>query len=176
VQGTHGSLTALVEHFFPKVLDQGVPTGFGIWILFDHDGKVLRSGEERFQSQELRNMLETRFPSIRTSDIAVARVDGPFSSPRNQPCAWKSKPPPLLTASSPLRRPRSRCTNSRSQAMKEILLVNRTARDRALMVWPALQPAGSPSICVACGSPSIFHCHNGEIVSGMRASLPRLSK
>jgi hypothetical protein len=57
---------ALVERFFPGVLAQGVSTGHGIWILFDHDGNVPRTGEERFESRDLRTLLETRFPGIRT--------------------------------------------------------------------------------------------------------------
>jgi hypothetical protein len=86
---------ALVAHFFPEVLAQGVPTGFGIWILFDHDGKVLRTGEERFESQDLRKMLETRFPSIRLSDIAVARVDGSLRKGLQLHCVWLARGSPL---------------------------------------------------------------------------------
>src|SRR5262249_29889885 len=37
---------ALVEHFFPRVLTEGLPKGEGIWILFDHDGRVLASGQD----------------------------------------------------------------------------------------------------------------------------------
>jgi hypothetical protein len=86
---------ALVEHFFPKVLAQGVPPGFGIWILFDHDGKVLRTGEERFESQDLRKVLETRFPNIRTSDITIAHVDGPLRKGLQLHCVWLANGSPL---------------------------------------------------------------------------------
>jgi hypothetical protein len=65
---------ALVAHLFPNVLAQGVPAGQGIWVLFDHDGKVLRSGQERFEAKDLRRMLEARFRGIRTSDMTVTPV------------------------------------------------------------------------------------------------------
>jgi hypothetical protein len=86
---------ALVEHFFPKIPAQGVPRGFGIWILFDHEGHVLRTGQERFGSRDLRKMLETRFPGIRTSDMTVTPVPAVpgsaaklSSSPVLLHCVW----------------------------------------------------------------------------------------
>jgi hypothetical protein len=67
---------ALVERFFPKALIQGLPGGFGIWILFDHEGRVLKSGQESVAAATLRETLENRFPGIRTQAMAVTPVAG----------------------------------------------------------------------------------------------------
>jgi len=64
---------ALVERYFPQTLTQGVPDE-GVWILFDHKGRVLRTGEERLQPADLRSLLESRYPGIRTSDMTVTPV------------------------------------------------------------------------------------------------------
>jgi hypothetical protein len=46
----------------------------------DH-GDVLRTGQERVGIEELRGMLESRFPGIQTSDMTVTPVIGPQGSP-----------------------------------------------------------------------------------------------
>jgi hypothetical protein len=93
----------LVERFFPQVLSQGAPLNAGIWILFDHDGHVLRTGEEQFAPGSLRGVLEHRYPGIRTSDLTATPVVGaegrPLKDPRGRPlqltCVWLASDSPL---------------------------------------------------------------------------------
>lgn len=63
---------ALVERFFPGLMAHGEAPGKGVWILLDHQGRVLRSGEEAFEPERLRQMLERRFPGIRTADMTAS--------------------------------------------------------------------------------------------------------
>jgi len=67
---------ALVESFFPQVLAKGTRAHEGIWILFDHQGRMLRAGEERFDTASLRSLLEKRYRGIRTSDMTLTPVIG----------------------------------------------------------------------------------------------------
>lgn len=67
---------ALVEHYFPQALKQGAPPNEGIWILFTHEGRVLRTGEESFDTRSLRSLLEKRYPGIQTSDMSLTPVIG----------------------------------------------------------------------------------------------------
>jgi hypothetical protein len=64
----------LVQRLFPQVFAQGLPVNAGIWILFDHDGRVLLTGQEPFEPDRLRGTLEQRYPGIETSDITVTAV------------------------------------------------------------------------------------------------------
>ena len=65
---------ALIERYFPDVLSQGVAQQMGIWILLDHEGRVLRTGEEAFDSSALKTVLETRYPGIRTAEMTTSPV------------------------------------------------------------------------------------------------------
>ena len=76
ITDSHELDRALVARFFPKVLKQGVPSGEGIWMLFDHDGRVLRTGEEHIELSNLRRMLELRYPGIQTASAASFPVVG----------------------------------------------------------------------------------------------------
>ena len=76
ITDSHELDRALVERFFPKVLKEGVPSGEGIWMLFDHEGRVLRTGEEHIELSKLRGMLELRFPGIQTASAASFPVVG----------------------------------------------------------------------------------------------------
>lgn len=67
---------ALVERHFPQALIEGLPAGQSIWILFDHAGQVLRSGQESVIAATLRKTLETRYPGIRTEAMTVTPVLG----------------------------------------------------------------------------------------------------
>jgi hypothetical protein len=67
---------ALVQRFFPQVLAEGAPLKEGIWILFDQEGRVLRSGQEPFEPDRLREVLEQRYPGIQTSDMTTTPVVG----------------------------------------------------------------------------------------------------
>jgi hypothetical protein len=87
---------ALVERFFPKVLVQGGSPNEAMWILFDHEGRALRTGEEHFDPAKLRKILEARYPGIRTSDMTVtpilARDGRPIRSSSHEAiqlyCVW----------------------------------------------------------------------------------------
>jgi hypothetical protein len=65
----------LVEHLFPKVLAEGLPKGEAIWILLDHEGRVLASGEEAVPP-DVSSLLEARYPGIRISSVAANTVYG----------------------------------------------------------------------------------------------------
>ena len=94
---------SLVQRYFPQLLSKGAPPNEGIWILFDHDGRVLQTGQEHFAPATLRNVLESRYPGIRTADMtatAVVGADGrPLKDPRGQPvqltCVWLASDSPL---------------------------------------------------------------------------------
>jgi hypothetical protein len=94
---------SLVQRFFPQVLSQGVPLNEALWILFDHDGRVVRTGEEHFALGSLRSILENRYPGIRTSDITATPVVGPDGQPMKDPhgrslqltCVWLASDSPL---------------------------------------------------------------------------------
>ena len=81
VTDSHELDRALVERFFPKVLKEGVPSGEGIWMLFDHEGRVLRTGEEHIELSNLRRMLELRYPGIQTASAASFPVVGHDGQP-----------------------------------------------------------------------------------------------
>lgn len=65
---------AIAERFFPRAFKQGVSPGEGIWVLFDHDGAVLRTGQESFDPSQLNHILESRYPGIKASDMTVTPV------------------------------------------------------------------------------------------------------
>jgi hypothetical protein len=65
---------ALIERYFPDVLSQGVAPQMRIWILLDHEGRVLRTGEEAFDSGTLKTVLETRYAGIRTAEMTTSQV------------------------------------------------------------------------------------------------------
>lgn len=67
---------AIVERLFPKTLTEGLAPGHGLWILFDHEGHVLRNGEESVTAATLRKTLEARYSGIRTQAITVTPVIG----------------------------------------------------------------------------------------------------
>jgi len=52
----------------------GVAAQMGIWILLDHEGRVLRTGEEVVDSRALKTVLEARYPGIRTAEITTSPV------------------------------------------------------------------------------------------------------
>ena len=87
---------SLVRRFFPQVLSGGAPLKQGIWILFDHEGRVLRTGQEQVAPGSLRSVLESRYPGIRTADLTATPVVGqdgqPLKDPRGRPlqltCVW----------------------------------------------------------------------------------------
>jgi len=66
---------ALVERYSPRALAQGT-RAVAIWILFDHEGRVLLTGEESVDTPSLRSMLEARYPGIRIAETTVTPVVG----------------------------------------------------------------------------------------------------
>jgi hypothetical protein len=93
---------ALVEHFFPRVLTGGLPKGEEMWILFDHEGQVLASGQE-LMSSDLTSVLEARYPGIRISSVVANTVyardgrllKGPDHEPLQLNCVWLAAGSPL---------------------------------------------------------------------------------
>lgn len=65
---------ALAERFFPSAFEHGVSAGEGIWVLFDRNGKVLRTGQEAFEPAQLIPILEARYPGIKSNDMTVTPV------------------------------------------------------------------------------------------------------
>jgi hypothetical protein len=65
---------ALAERFFPGAFKHGVSAGEGIWVLFDRDGAVLRTGQESFDPAKLIPILESRYPRIKASESTVTPV------------------------------------------------------------------------------------------------------
>jgi hypothetical protein len=96
----------LVERYFPQIEEHGISTNEGIWILFDHDGRVLQSGKESFNARSLRSLLEKRYPGIRTSDMTLtpvlARDGSPIKNASGQPLRLHSV---WLAAGSPVPEP-----------------------------------------------------------------------
>lgn len=97
---------ALMERFFPRVLTEGLPKGEGLWILFDHDGRVLASGQDLMAS-DVSALLESRYPGIRIANVAANTVYGrdghPLAGADHDPlqlhCVW-------LAADSPVPNPK----------------------------------------------------------------------
>jgi hypothetical protein len=67
---------ALVEHYFPDALARGAPPGASLWILFDHEGRVLRTGSEHVDPAQLRKLLAQRYAGIALGDLTAAAVYG----------------------------------------------------------------------------------------------------
>lgn len=65
---------AIVTRFFPGAMENGVADGEGLWVLFDRDGNVLRTGREPFEPQKLDALLESRFRGIKVSTITATPV------------------------------------------------------------------------------------------------------
>ena len=86
---------ALVRRLFPQVFAQGTSGSEELWILFDHEGRVLRTGEEHFQAEHLRTLLEKRYPGIRTIDMTVTPVSNSRGRPLQLSCVWLSSDSPL---------------------------------------------------------------------------------
>jgi hypothetical protein len=93
----------LVQRFFPKVFSEGAPLNQGIWILLDHEGQVLRTGEEYLEPTRIRAVLEKRYPGIETADMTATPVVGPDGRPMKDregrpfqlTCVWLASDSPL---------------------------------------------------------------------------------
>jgi hypothetical protein len=65
---------ALVARFFPDAMQKGVAAGEGLWVLFDSEGNILRTGREPFEPNTLEQMLESRYRGIDITAITVSPV------------------------------------------------------------------------------------------------------
>jgi beta-lactamase regulating signal transducer with metallopeptidase domain len=65
---------AIVARFFPDAMQKGVAAGEGLWVLFDPEGNILRTGREPFAPNTLEQMIESRYRGIEISGITVAPV------------------------------------------------------------------------------------------------------
>lgn len=64
----------LVDRLFPKLLDSKPPANEQIWILFDHEGKVVKRGEETVDPSRLVETLQRRYPEIHTAEVTLTSV------------------------------------------------------------------------------------------------------
>ena len=64
----------LAERFFPAAFEHGLSPGEGIWVLFDQNGAVLRTGQESFEPAKLIPILESRYPGIKSNQMTVTPV------------------------------------------------------------------------------------------------------
>lgn len=65
---------AIVARFFPDAMQKGLAAGEGLWVLFDPEGNILRTGREPFEPNTLEQMLESRYRGIDISAITVSPV------------------------------------------------------------------------------------------------------
>ena len=97
---------ALVERYFPQVLTRGLSSDDTLWILFDHAGAVIKTGQETLVAADLKRTLEARFPGIRIADATaspITRSDGkPIEGRDHQPAQLHSL---WLAADSPTPNP-----------------------------------------------------------------------
>lgn len=94
---------ALIDRYFPNALTQHAPANDQLWVLFDHEGRILRVGEDTEAPEHLRQTLEARFRGVHTADMTTSPVFGQDNRPLEDSghhalvldCVW-------LTADSPL--------------------------------------------------------------------------
>lgn len=99
----------LVDRLFPKLLDSKPPANDQIWILFDHEGKVVKRGEEAVDPSRLVETLQMRYPGIHTAEVtlsSVVRRDGrPLEDADGNAvqleCVWLAARSPLPQESRP---------------------------------------------------------------------------
>lgn len=65
---------SLVQRYFPEALQGGVSAQTRLWVLFDNDGKVLRTGTDTSRPAALTEVLETQYPGIRVEYITATPV------------------------------------------------------------------------------------------------------
>lgn len=88
----------LVERYFPEIGTQKLPPDTRLWLLFTHEGTVVRSGEEPLDPGHFPKTLERRFPGVHTTESSLTAViapDGkPFLDTSRHPlqleCVWLS--------------------------------------------------------------------------------------
>ena len=65
---------SLVQRYFPEALQGGVSTQTRLWVLFDSEGNVLRTGTDSSRPAALTGVLETEYPGIQTGFITATPV------------------------------------------------------------------------------------------------------
>ena len=77
---------AIFKRYFSAAATNGIPAGDGLWVLLDHEGHVLRSGQEPIVPPQWNRTIESRFPGIRTEGLTVT----PLTDEANNPLQDKS--------------------------------------------------------------------------------------
>jgi hypothetical protein len=67
---------SLVERYFPAALKGNVPDQSRLWVLFDSDGNVVRTGQDFSAPAALPRVLEAEIPGIQTQFITSTPVVG----------------------------------------------------------------------------------------------------
>jgi len=70
---------AILEPLLTRLVTEGVSRGEGIWILYDHDGRVVCVGEEQFDDVDMGDTLQARYPGIKTSASGVTMLGAPVA-------------------------------------------------------------------------------------------------
>ncbi len=65
---------SLVQRYFPEALQGGVSTQTRLWVLFDSEGNVVRTGTDTSRPAALTGVLETEFPGISAEFIISSPV------------------------------------------------------------------------------------------------------
>jgi beta-lactamase regulating signal transducer with metallopeptidase domain len=71
----------IFNRYFPAAAKEGVPAGAGLWVLLDHEGHVLLSGQESISPPQWNRTLESRFPGIRTEGVTVTPLTNAAGEP-----------------------------------------------------------------------------------------------
>lgn len=65
---------SLVQHYFPEALQGGVSTQVRLWVLFDSEGNVVRTGTDSSRPAALTGVLEKEYPGITPEFINASPV------------------------------------------------------------------------------------------------------
>jgi hypothetical protein len=79
---------AVLGQLLTGMIAGGIPPDEGIWILYDHDGRVVCAGKERMGAVAMSDTIEARYPGTKTSASRVTTLvggDGQPSSPTGTP-------------------------------------------------------------------------------------------
>lgn len=92
---------SLAERYFPDALGGSVDSSVRLWILFDSEGHVLRSGREPRSQEPIEHVLQTRFPGIETQfvtntfifDRTARLIRDRAGEPVSLTCVWLAPAP-----------------------------------------------------------------------------------
>ncbi len=100
---------ALIEHYFPRAINERATDDRTLWILFDHDGRVIRTGSEVLNPKTFARTLEHRFSGIHTDEMMAVEIWSKDGKPvRNGAhhrlkleCVWLTGGSPVPSTSTP---------------------------------------------------------------------------